>query len=57
MKSHTAYITLNIPSKMAYRNITPDVKRILADSGVQEGLCLVKTRHGQDALDRGPCSG
>jgi secondary thiamine-phosphate synthase enzyme len=45
MKSHTATITLNIPSKMAFRNITPDVKRILADSGVQEGLILVNTMH------------
>jgi thiamine phosphate synthase YjbQ (UPF0047 family) len=45
MKSHTAYLTLNIPGKMAFRNITPEVKRVLAESGVKEGLVLVKAKH------------
>jgi secondary thiamine-phosphate synthase enzyme len=45
MKSHIAYITLNIPSKMAFRNITPDVKRVVTESGVREGLVLVNSMH------------
>lgn len=41
MKSYTEYLTLNIPSKMAFENITPLVEEALAKSGVQEGLVLV----------------
>src|SRR5438105_1212088 len=36
---------MNIPSKMAFKNITPDVERELASSGIQEGLVLVNTMH------------
>jgi secondary thiamine-phosphate synthase enzyme len=45
MKSHTAYLTMNIPSKMAFRNITPEVERELAASGIKEGLVLVNSMH------------
>ncbi|MCI0640935.1 MAG: secondary thiamine-phosphate synthase enzyme YjbQ [Gemmataceae bacterium] len=45
MKSFTEYLTLNIPSKMAFLNITPKVAECLRRSGVQEGLCLVNTMH------------
>ena len=45
MKSHTKYLTLNIPSRMAFRNITPDVEEAVRASGVQEGLVLVNTMH------------
>ena len=45
MKSITEYLTLNIPSKMAFRNITADVAEIVHQSGVQEGLCLVNSMH------------
>ena len=44
MKSHTKYLALNIPSKMAFRNITPEVASALRESGVQEGLVLVGHR-------------
>lgn len=43
MKSFTHYLTLNIPSKTAFRNITPEVKEALAKSGVREGIVLVNT--------------
>src|SRR5438067_816812 len=43
MKSHTEYLTLNIPSKMAFENITPQVESAVRKSGVQEGLVLVNT--------------
>jgi secondary thiamine-phosphate synthase enzyme len=45
MKSHTEYLTFNLPSKMAFKNITPLVEEILQRSGIQEGLILVNTMH------------
>src|SRR6187200_1594544 len=45
MKAHTKYLTLNIPSKMAFRNITPEVDEAVRASGVQEGLVLVNSMH------------
>ncbi|MCA9074969.1 MAG: secondary thiamine-phosphate synthase enzyme YjbQ, partial [Planctomycetaceae bacterium] len=45
MKSQTEYLTFNIPARMDFLNITPDVARIVRDSGVQEGLCLVNAMH------------
>jgi secondary thiamine-phosphate synthase enzyme len=45
VKSHTAYLTMNILSKMAFKNITPEVERELAASGIKEGLVLVNTMH------------
>ena len=45
MKSHTEYLTFNIPSKMAFVNITPQVAEIVRKSGVQEGLVLCNAMH------------
>jgi len=45
MKSHTEYLTFNIPSKMAFQNITPQVEQAVRKSGVQEGLVLCNTMH------------
>jgi secondary thiamine-phosphate synthase enzyme len=45
MKSHTAYLTFQIPSKMAFQNITPQVAAAVQKSGVQEGLVLVNSCH------------
>lgn len=45
MKSHTEYLTLNVPSKMAFTNITSRVQQAIDQSGVQEGLVLVNTMH------------
>lgn len=45
MKSHRHEIELNVPSRMAFINITPEVKRAIKNSGVQEGLCLVNSMH------------
>jgi secondary thiamine-phosphate synthase enzyme len=45
MKSLTEYLTFNIPSKMAFVNITPEVEEAVRTSGVQEGLVLVNTMH------------
>ena len=45
VKSHTAYLTFNLPARMAFENITPQVEDIVRQSGVQEGLCLVNAMH------------
>lgn len=45
MKSHTEYLTMNVPSRMGFVNITPRVKEVVARSGVQEGLVLCNAMH------------
>lgn len=45
MKSHTAYLTINTPERCAIVNITGEVERELAKSGIKEGLCLVNSMH------------
>ena len=45
MKSTTRYLTFNLPARMDFVNITRDVERVVADSGVEEGLCLVNAMH------------
>jgi len=45
MKSHTEHLTFNLPARMEFLNITPQVEAALAKSGIQEGLCLVNAMH------------
>jgi thiamine phosphate synthase YjbQ (UPF0047 family) len=45
MKSRTEHLTFNVPARMDFVNITPEVERIVRESGVQEGLCLVNAMH------------
>ena len=45
MKSHTVHLTMNVPARMDFVNITKDVEKAVADSGVREGLCLVNAMH------------
>ena len=45
MKSKTRHLTFNVPARMDFVNITPDVQEVVADSGVREGLCLVNAMH------------
>ena len=45
MKSHTAYLTVNVPARMDFLNITGEVEATVGGSGVQEGLCLVNAMH------------
>ena len=45
MKSQTEYLTFKLPERMGLVNITPEVERVVAASGVQEGLCLVNAMH------------
>ena len=45
MKSVTEYLTFNVPERMAFRNITPQLEQIVEKSGVQEGLLLCNAMH------------
>lgn len=45
MRSHTEYLWFNTRQRREYINITPQVERIVAESGVQEGLVLVSAMH------------
>jgi len=45
MKSHTEYLTYNIPSRRGFVNITPEVRKIIQKSSIKEGLCLVNAMH------------
>lgn len=45
MKSRTAYLTFNTPTRRAFINVTPQVAKVVGESGVKEGLCLVNAMH------------
>jgi len=45
MKAHTEYLTFNVPARMDFVNITPQVEAAVRKSGVQDGLCLVNAMH------------
>jgi secondary thiamine-phosphate synthase enzyme len=45
MKSHTEYLTMNVPATTGYMNITPQVEEVVRKSGVQEGLVLCNSMH------------
>ncbi len=45
MKSFRKEITMNIPERLKFVNITREVEAALSESGVQEGLCLVNSMH------------
>ncbi len=45
MKSHRKVLTFEIPERIGFVNITPQVEAALAESGVREGLCLVNPMH------------
>lgn len=45
MKSHTTYLTMSVPERMAFVNITDRVEEAVRESGIQEGLCLVNAMH------------
>ena len=45
MKSFRKELTLNIPTRRAFVNITPQVQAALHESGIHEGLCLINPMH------------
>jgi secondary thiamine-phosphate synthase enzyme len=45
MKSHRKELWFEIPKRLAFLNITPQVEQCLSESGIREGLCLVNAMH------------
>jgi len=45
MKSSTEYLSFTVPARMDFVNITPEVQRVVRNSEIREGLCLVNAMH------------
>ncbi|MFW5734445.1 MAG: secondary thiamine-phosphate synthase enzyme YjbQ [Oceanidesulfovibrio sp.] len=45
MKSYRKELWFNVPARMDFVHITPDVEECLRESGVQEGIVLVNAMH------------
>ena len=45
MKSYRKELTLNLPTRRGFVNITPQVEAALRESGIREGLVLVNPMH------------
>jgi len=45
MKSFRKELWFNLPERMAFQNITPEVETCVRESGVQEGLMLCNAMH------------
>lgn len=45
MKFHTAYLTFHTKKHREYIHITPQVEKIVGESGVRNGLALVSAMH------------
>jgi len=45
VKSHTEYLTMNLPARRGFLNLTPEIERVVQSSGVREGLVLVNAMH------------
>ncbi|MCL4852836.1 MAG: YjbQ family protein, partial [Bryobacteraceae bacterium] len=45
MQFHTKYLTFQTAKHREYINITPEVEKALAASGIREGMILVSAMH------------
>ena len=45
MRSATEYLTVELPTRRGFVNLTAEVERVVAASGVREGLVLVNPMH------------
>ena len=45
MKSHTEHLTFQLPTRLGFLNITPQVEMAVQKSGISEGLVLVNAMH------------
>jgi secondary thiamine-phosphate synthase enzyme len=45
MKSHRKVLTLHLPGRTGFVNLTEAVAEAVRESGIQEGLCLVNSMH------------
>jgi secondary thiamine-phosphate synthase enzyme len=50
MKSFTREVTVKADARMEFRNLTPDVRAAVAESGVKEGLVLVNSMHTSSSV-------
>jgi len=45
VKSRTEYLTMHVPARRGFVNLTRQVERVVRESGVKEGLVLVNAMH------------
>ena len=45
MKSTTKYLSFKTKSKKEFVNITSDIEKLVQESGVKDGICLVNAMH------------
>lgn len=45
MKSVTKYLTFHVEKRFKLINITPEIEKIVQDSKISDGLCLVNSMH------------
>src|SRR6188474_2167159 len=45
MKSVTKYLTFHVEKRFKLVNITPEIEKIVQDSKISDGLCLVNSMH------------
>jgi secondary thiamine-phosphate synthase enzyme len=45
MKNYRKELWFSVPTRRAFKNITPEVEACLRESGIQEGLVLVNAMH------------
>ena len=45
MKSYQKELWMEVPVRMDFVNITPEVEEAVRESGVQNGLCLINAMH------------
>jgi secondary thiamine-phosphate synthase enzyme len=45
VKSRTEYLVMHVPERRGFVNLTPEVERVVRESGIQEGLVLVNPMH------------
>ncbi len=45
MKSCTKYLYFNTENRIDFINITPEIERIVRESGIQEGIVLINAMH------------
>ncbi len=45
MKTKTRYLTFNTKTRNAFVNITDDVQKVVNESKIKEGICLVNAMH------------
>jgi secondary thiamine-phosphate synthase enzyme len=45
MRSKTEYLMMELPVRRGFVNLTPEVERVVRESGVSEGLVLVNAMH------------